>query len=312
MIKTVFNRPYQQKGNDFEKMWRFLQADYARKQERFIWHIGRLGDWQYGLWNEQKYIPTFFARHAQLWLDDFERLLGFVLDEGGDNTFYIFTLAGYEYLYPEILDWTVGHWGSRAAALVAEVHEFQTAERTELERRGFRSRGAVAVTREYDLCEKKDQPVPLPAGFRIVNMAENGDYQSKASLFKDGFSNSNEVSQFDLLRFEHSRLNPAYDPTLDFSVVAPDGTHAATCVGFADPDNQAAEVEKVCTHREYRRQGLAEAVIRECFHRLSQRGIERTYITGYGGEANNLYEKLGACSRKEWFHFELKIGERTI
>ena len=287
-------------------MWRLLQEDYARKQERFIWHIGRLGDWLYGLWNEQKYIPTFFEKHAQLWLDDFEQLLGFVIDEGGDNTFYIFTLAGYEYLYPAILDWTIEHWGPRAEALVAEVHEFQTAELTELERRGFRSRGEVAVTREYDLREKKDEMVPLPAGYRIVNMAENGDFAAKARLFKDGFSDSSEVSELDLLKFEYSRVSPAYDPALDFSVVTAEGIHAATCVGFADPANRAAEVEKVCTHRGYRRQGLAEAVIRECFQRLGQRGIERAYITGYSGEAKNLYEKLGPCRRKQWFHYELK------
>ena len=59
MIKHTYNRPFQLKGRDFEKMWRFLQADYAHKQERFIWHIGRLGDWQHGLWNEQKCITGY-------------------------------------------------------------------------------------------------------------------------------------------------------------------------------------------------------------------------------------------------------------
>ena len=312
MIKPNDNRPFTLKGADFEKMWRFLQEDYARKQDGFIWHIGRLGDWQYGLWNEHKCIPTFFGKHAQLWLDDFERLLGFVIDESGDNTFYIFTLAGYEYLYPEILDWTIQHWGPRAPTLVAEVHEFQTADLGALEDRGFRSKGAVGVTREYDLRKKMHEPIQLAAGYRIVNMAENGDYEAKASLFKDGFSNSSEVSKFDLLKFEYSRENPAYDPALDFSVVAPDGVHAATCVGFIDPANRAAEVEKVCTHRGYRRQGLAEAVIRECFQRLSQRGIERAYITGYSGEANSLYEKLGPVRRKQWFHYELKLAVEAL
>jgi ribosomal protein S18 acetylase RimI-like enzyme len=312
MIDPIYNRPFELKGPDSDKMWRFLQEDYAHRQDRFIWHIGRLGDWLYGLWNEQKYIPTFFPRHAQLWLDDFERLLGFVIDENGDNTFFIFTQAGYEYLYPAILDWTIAHWNSRAEALVAEVHEFQTAELAELERRGFRSRGAAAMTREYDLRMKVDEAIRLAAGYRIVKMVENGDFPAKARLFKDGFSGSSEVSELDLLMLEYSRESPAYDPALDFSVVAPDGTHAATCVGFVDHDNRAAEVEKVCTHRGYRRQGLAEAVIRECFQHLYRRGIERAYITGYSGEANDLYEKLGPCKRKQWFHYELKTAERKI
>jgi ribosomal protein S18 acetylase RimI-like enzyme len=76
-------------------------------------------------------------------------------------------------------------------------------------------------------------------------------------------------------------------------------------VGFNDPAYGVAEVEKICTHSQYRRQGLAEAVIRECFQRLKKRGIERAYITGYSEEANGLYEKLGPCGHKQWFHYEL-------
>ncbi len=63
--------------------------------------------------------------------------------------------------------------------------------------------------------------------------------------------------------------------------------------------------KQVCTHNQYRRLGLAEAVIRECFHHLSRRGNERAYITRFGPGANALYEKLGPCKRKQWFHYEL-------
>jgi ribosomal protein S18 acetylase RimI-like enzyme len=76
-------------------------------------------------------------------------------------------------------------------------------------------------------------------------------------------------------------------------------------VGFNDLAYGVAEIEKVCTHHQYRRQGLAEAVIRECFQRLKKREIERAYITGYSGEANGLYEKLEPCKHKQWFHYEL-------
>lgn len=80
----------------------------------------------------------------------------------------------------------------------------------------------------------------------------------------------------------------------------------STCVGFYDPASKMAEIEKVCTHRHYRRLGLGEAVIRECFQRLKKRGIQKAYITGYSGEANGLYEKLGPCKHKQWFHYELE------
>jgi ribosomal protein S18 acetylase RimI-like enzyme len=302
----IHPRPFSDTRHDFEKMWRFIQQDYAHKQDRFIWLFSRLGDWKYGLWNEKKYIPTFFAKHAQLWFDDFEQLIGFVLSEDGENIFFIFTLPGYEYLYTEILAWMVQNWLPRYGSLKAEVHESQTEALVELGRAGFCSLGEVATTRQYDLRTKEHAEISLPPGYRIVNMTENGDYRGKELLFANGFGHGDSIGEFDLLRGEYARLSPAYDPQLDLSVITPEGIHVATCMGFNDPAHRVAEVEKVCTHSQYRRMGLGEAVIRECFWRLHQRGIETAYITGYSGEANGLYEKLEPCQWKKWFHYELK------
>jgi GNAT superfamily N-acetyltransferase len=301
----VCSRSFDILRNDFEKMWRFLQQDYAQKQDRFIWLFSRLGDWKYGLWNEKKYLPSFFRNHAQLWVDGFDQLLGFVLSEDGGNVFFIFTLCGYEYLYADILEWTIQHWGPRYATLKTEVHEHQMEALARLEANGFHSVGVVATTRAYNLQTKKDEGVRLNPGFRIMDMCENMDYQSKGLLYKNAFENQDRISEFDLLRFEYSRESPAYDPRFDLSVVTTAGIHVASCVGFNDPVCGMAEIEKICTHNQYRRQGLAEAVVRECFQRLRKRGIEWAYITGYSGEANGLYEKLGPCKYKQWFHYEL-------
>lgn len=116
------------------------------------------------------------------------------------------------------------------------------------------------------------------------------------------------MSDFERLRFEYSRENPAYDPAFDLSVLTADGTHVSGCVGFTDWVNGVAEVEKVCTHNQFRRQGLGEAVIRACFQRLRQRGIRRAYITGYSSTANALYQKIGPCWQKQWFHYMLGAG----
>jgi GNAT superfamily N-acetyltransferase len=286
-------------------MWRFLEEDYARKQERFIWHYSRLGDWMYGLWREAKYIPTFFRDHAELWVDPFDRLLGFVLSEDGEEVFFMFALQGYEYLFEDMLDWTLQNWGPRFPRLLTEVHEYQAEALAVLEGRGFRSHGVVATTRQYDLLAKEAAPIHLPAGFHIMDMCENKDFCNKGLLYKAGFGNENHVTDFELLRFAYSRENPAYDPRFDLSVVTPEGIHAAGCVGFHDPLCGIAEIEKVCTHYQYRRQGLAEVAIRECFQRLKKAGMKQAYITGYSESANALYQKLGPCWQKQWYHYEL-------
>ncbi|RPI24369.1 MAG: GNAT family N-acetyltransferase, partial [Chloroflexota bacterium] len=204
-----------------------------------------------------------------------------------------------------ILDWTIEHWGPRSPKLVAEVHEHQGEALSVLESRGFCSAGVVAVTRVYDLAQKRAEPVSLGPGFKTVTMSENGDFDSKALLYMNGFSGVDEVSELDLLTLEYSRLNPAYDPRFDFSVVTPEGRHVATCVGFVEPEFGMAEVEKICTHSQYRRLGLGEAVVRVCFSQLAECGIHTAYITGYSNEANGLYEKLGPSTRKQWFHYVL-------
>ncbi len=302
----VRSRSFDTAHSDFEKMWRFLQKDYVQKQDRFIWHFSRLGDWKYGLWNERKYIPSLFRNHAQLWVDGFDQILGFVLSEDGDDLFFIFTLHGYEHLYTEILEWTIQHWQPRHGKLRAEVHEHQTEALAALERKGFHNSGAAATTRLYDLLAQENKEIKLGPGFQMVDMVKNGDYRAKATLNLNAFGDQDQVSAFDLLRFEYSRESPAYDPYLDLSVVTSDGRHVSSCVGFWDPACKVAEIEKICTHNQYRRQGLAEAVIRECFRRLRKHGIQRAYITGYSEEANGLYEKLGPSMHKKWFHYELK------
>lgn len=295
-------RPYDDR-HDFEKLWRFLEQDYARRQDRFVWLTGRLGDWRYGLWTDRKSMPSFFREYCQLWLDSFDRLLGLVLSEDGGDVFTLFTLCSHHYLYRDILDWTLAHWGPRYPALKTEVHERQPDAIAVLESRGFCRSGVVATTRSYDVAVKAQEPVRLPPGFRIEDMAHNGDFTAKALLNVNGFEGRDEVSEAALMRFAYSRENPIYDPTLDFSVVTADGLHVASCVGFADPAAGMAEIEKICTHPAYRRQGLAEAAVRACFHRLHQRGLTRAYITGYSTEANGLYEKLGPCAHKRWFQY---------
>jgi GNAT superfamily N-acetyltransferase len=177
-----------------------------------------------------------------------------------------------------------------------------------LEKRGFHSNGVVADTRAYDLKARDSEPVILPPGLRIVNMVECTDFRAKGQLFVNGFEDQPEVSELNLLKFEYSRESPAYDPYFDLSVVTQEGLHVATCAGFNDPACGVAEIEKVCTHHLYRRQGLAEAVIQDCFQRLKRCGIERAYISGYSDRANDLYEKLGPCAFKQWFHYELTTG----
>lgn len=303
----IYHRHYVHTGEDFNRMWSFLRRDYAARKDSFLWSHGRLGDWKFGIWNETKADLNFFRQHAELWLDAYGEVQGFVIDEDGDNRIFILASRSFEALYPSMLDWAVEHWLPRHPTLRVEVHEDQAQLLALLAERGFKPLGEVATTRAYDLTHNfYPAPPALPPGFRFVDMAENGDYAGKAELYLDGFEGQDAVREHDLARFGYSRQNPAYDSTLDFSVISDTGLHAATCVAFRGPGNRVAEVEKVCVRREYRRQGLGAAVIQACLERLAERGFKRAYLTGYSDEANALYEKLFPAARKVWRQFELE------
>jgi ribosomal protein S18 acetylase RimI-like enzyme len=297
------HRPYDELSRDFDRIWHFLLDDYRYRQEHFIWLFSRFGDWKYGLWGENKFFPPFFRENAHLWFNDLHELLGLVICESGDSNFTIFTRQGYDFLYADILEWVTMHWQQRGR-LKTEIHEFQPEVFGYLEQCGFTNRGPVAITRQYDLAKKVAEPIVLADGFKIVDGLTDTNYASKRRLQRNAFANQDTVRDIDLWAYAYSRECPCYFPQYDFSVITAEGVHVASCVGFVDFENRVAEIERICTLADYRRRGLAEAVVRACFHRLAADGIKIAYITAYGDEAARLYGKLGATREKRWSLYE--------
>lgn len=297
----IINRPFNESTNDYEKMWEFLIEDYSYRKDQFIWTIGRLGDWKYGCWDEQKYFQSYMRKNAQLWLNNFEQLVGYVISEGCDSSFCILAKRGYEFLYTEMIAWVKANWGNRDGELNTEVHEYQDNYIKALEKEGFHKKDLIAVTRQYILSDKVKEGIYLDKDFRIEDMFENPDLRGKALLYNNAWGDNKGISQLDMLRYEYNRESPCFNPILDLSVVSGEGIHVSSCVAFVDYKNNYAEIEKICTHTDYRKKGLAEAVVRECFRRLHDQGIEYAYITGFSTEAKNLYEKLGSVKSRNWF-----------
>jgi GNAT superfamily N-acetyltransferase len=301
----IYNRPFDENQKDYEKMWEFLVNDYADKKDQFIWTIGRLGDWKYGCWNEKKCFPNFMRKNAQLWFDNFNELVGIVISENCDSNFTVFAKRGYEFLYSEMIVWVKTNWGNREGKLNTEVHEFHYDYIQAIEKEGFHRESLACITRQYKLSDKVTEGITLDDEFTIVDMFDNPDIKGKTLLYNNAWRNENSISEFDLLKYEYNRESPCFNPKFDLSVVNRNGIHVSSCVAFIDYKNNYAEIEKICTHNEYRRKGLAEAVIRECFKRLYKEGIQYAYITGFSTEAKNLYEKLGSIKSRNWFSYSM-------
>lgn len=292
------DRDYSEESGDFRRLCRFMTDNHPHLRTHSTWCLGRLVDWKYGLFESKLAAPAFCERNAHLWFDGFGELAGFAISENGDEEFTILTMEGYRFLYAEMLDWALAHWGDRGPRPSTEITHRQALEARALEGRGFR-RDATFYTRSFDLTAELPARYPLEPGFVIVDMATHPDYRAQRILRADAFGGKSDVSEEELRRqltfYNHSHDGPIYDPRCDLCVMAEDGTLVAGCEALIDARNAVADVERVCTHSGYRRRGFARAVIQECLYRLQDMGLRGAYITGYSPAAIALYGSLGAA-----------------
>lgn len=169
-MKTT-HRFYSEEVGDFRRLCRFI-IDHNDQIRLFsTWCLGRLVDWKYGPWENKTAVPDFCNQNAHLWFDGFQRLAGFVISEEGDAGFAIITLAGYRFLFEEMLQWALANWGEvRGPKRSLEITARQEMEAAVLERYGFK-RKAEFYRQAFDLKQELAPRAPLVAGFSIVDMA---------------------------------------------------------------------------------------------------------------------------------------------
>lgn len=170
------HRSYAEAAGDFTHLCRLLVE--VRRDEAWTsstWCLGRIVDWKYGLWPSKLAVANFWSQNAQLWFDGFDDLVGLAIAENGDAQVAIITTVGYQFLFPEILDWVLDAWADRGPRFAFEVTEQQPLAIRSLEQRGFQ-RGAPFTIQRFDLTRLTEQRFPLAPGFTIVDMQPCGNF----------------------------------------------------------------------------------------------------------------------------------------
>ena len=307
---NLMHRSYADVEGDFKRLSRFIVSHNQHLQTHSTWSLGQFVDWKYGLYEDKQAIANFWDKNAQLWFDGFGDLAGVAISERGDAGFAILTAEGYRWLFEQILDWLLENWGTRNSRLSTEITEHQRREIVILERLGFRPTSAL-YTQRFDLTVKSAQCYPLEQGFTIVDMLTHPDYRAQRVLRADAFSGTNALTEDELRRqlefYNTIHAGPIYHPQCDLCVMAEDGRFVAGCEALIDARNVQADIERVCTHSQFRNRGFARAVIGECLCRLRDMGLRSASITGYSPEAIALYGSLGAVDRMQWLIYEMAM-----
>jgi GNAT superfamily N-acetyltransferase len=139
-------------------------------------------------------------------------------------------------------------------------------------------------------------------------MKSHPDYRAQGILRAEAFQGKNALSAEELNHrlkyFNYNHNGPIYHPETDLCVMAEDGRVASGCEALINAHCLEADIERVCTHSDFRKRGFARAVIQECLYRLQEMGLHNAYITGYSLEAVGLYGSLGAVDEVKSFVYE--------
>ena len=230
-----------------------------------------------------------------------------------NSYFWIHIHPKYNYLEKEIIHW-IEHEeivNLNPDLEKQEIHIYVVGNNENrislLEELEYQDLGLEEYTRWRDLSE----PVPeytLPANFTIRNVNIKQDFKKYREVIASVFKHCSKMTKNLFDKFTTASF---YNEDLDIVTVAPNGDFAAFCTIRLDPMSKIAELEPVGTHPQYRKLGLANAVICEGLKRLKQYDPKVICIPGAAAyeAANRLYDSLGFTNKDE-VHIWKKIIEK--
>lgn len=142
----------------------------------------------------------------------------------------------------------------------------------------------------------------LPAGFTIRG-ATPADADGLAAIRNNSFGGNWTGGTY----ARQVMSSPGYEPERELMVLAPDGQIAAFTVIRFDPLNKTGLFEPVGTHSEFRRLGLARAMMFHALRMMQRQGLERAIVehTADNLPARELYRSLGFTKKYETLGFQL-------
>jgi mycothiol synthase len=287
-------RPYRDE-QDLEDMRLLLIESRKAAGPVYYIHPGDLNWWLY-------YLDQDFQNRIYLWEDEnYNQLVSWVLFSPNFGAFDVFVTPdpGLCEQRMELFVWAeeqmrrlVGEQGG-ADLRTMWVSEYDHELIAHLEKRGFACSDYHLVYLQQPLDEVISKP-ELPQGYFLGTVAGEQELAQRALVSYAAFGSSKPIADY-IERYLRFMRSPVYKPEWDLVIVAPSGEFAAFCVGWLDEENQLGYFEPVGTHPNFRRRGLAAAVLREGLCRMQARGLltASVYVESDNPLAKKLYEGLG-------------------
>lgn len=159
-----------------------------------------------------------------------------------------------------------------------------------------------------DLDAEPDGPT-LPHGFELISLTP-ALADAYVALHRAAWARPNKPSTYE--RELHDAVTAMPDFRYDLVPIAraADGTLAAYCISWWDPRSASVEIEPLGTHPDFRRLGLARAIVREVARRAWKLGAKHVLVWGTSTkpDAKALYLSAGMSSRRVLRDYRLVLS----
>ena len=268
-MKTGMQRdmPYSHTAAEIAEVQALLIRSYGVSLKPFNWRSAVFENWIYA----SRYLEPleYFTKRVHLWRADTGELAAGVIR--GTHFTNVQISYAYRFLENEIFMWAEENLLDQKP-VISMVYDWDEERQELLKNRGYHEEGSIEDVRTYDLT-RDYPPVALPSGYHFTTLAEYGNYAELIDLVNQVWGMS-----LDEAWFRGKSTAPGYSLDRKLLVVSPQGRLAAYCLFWLYPDNKTAEIDPIGTHPDYRRRGLARALVLESFRRMRERSMRFAYI----------------------------------
>ena len=267
------------------------------------WDPGGMDWWRYNYHAEKS--VDFFQANAHYWKTETDQVVGLFISEYGEDDFFIVVHPDFGALFSDVLNWGLEVWAREKSKISTAVYTYDQQKITQLLDAGFYEDGHEANVRTYTL-RPYDFSYDLKPDFKLLSFSDYGNYESRVKLVHNAFGNLS----YSETRLRSLQSSPTYQAELDLVIVSPQGESVAYCMGWVEEnDPKSGYIEPMGVHTDYRRNGLATALAKECFKRLSKMGVEHVSIASHAEPdvSNFLYESLNPTSVKRAYKYSLNL-----
>ncbi|QRN84123.1 GNAT family N-acetyltransferase [Chloroflexota bacterium] len=281
---TYTFQTYSHSQKEFQEICDLLNETYLQDHRPRNWRLALIENWNMA----SRFLEPreYFIDRVRLWRDPDDRLAGFVIK--GIKLVHPQTRSNDPALLGEILAWVVEHWASPDRTTSVMAYDWDTRRQVVLLQNGYEPVRVIEEVRIYDLNEAYPEPY-LPEGFRFSSVADERNPQARVAL-----ENAIWEAQLDEAWYRGKSSSPHYFPNLDLLVISPEGQSAAAALVWPYPETGAGEIDPLGTHPDFRRLGLARAIVLHSFKQMQALGLHLAYIASdvENQVVNTLYDSL--------------------